>query len=140
MTENENFFSHLNMEHITGADYKHAKRVCKNLKIKNWGEDHDLYVQSDTLLLPDVLDNFWKMCLKKYELDPARFFSVSGLAWQRILKLANVKLDHGDIELEVRSKKELFSFTTKLFYNKIFFWKNISYGNEKIQILMKKPD
>ena len=61
------------------------------------------------------------MCLKKYELDPARFFSVSGLAWQGILKLANVKLDHGDIELEVRSKKELFSFTTKLFYNKIFF-------------------
>ena len=35
MTENENFFSHLNMEDITGADYEHAKRVCKNLKIKN---------------------------------------------------------------------------------------------------------
>ena len=87
------------MEDITGADYKHAKKVCKNFKIKNWGEDHDLYVQSDTLLLPEVFDNFWNMCLEKYELDPAGFFSVSGLAWQRTLRITNVILDHRDIKL-----------------------------------------
>ena len=87
------------MEDITGADYKHAKKVCKNFKIKNWGEDHDLYVQSDTLLLPEVFDNFWNMCLEKYELDPARFFSVSGLVWQRTLRITNVILDHRDTKL-----------------------------------------
>ena len=45
-------------EDITGADFKHAKRVCKIFKIKNLGEYHDLYLQSDTLLLADVLNTF----------------------------------------------------------------------------------
>ena len=31
--------------------------------MKTLGEYHDLYVQSDTLLLADVFKNFWNMCL-----------------------------------------------------------------------------
>ena len=34
LPEKENFCSHLNMEDITDADNTHAKRVCKNFKIK----------------------------------------------------------------------------------------------------------
>ena len=30
LPEKEDFYSHLNMEDITDADYTHAKRVCKN--------------------------------------------------------------------------------------------------------------
>ena len=52
------------MEDITDADYKHARKVCKDFEIKNLGEHHDLYVQSHTLLLADVFENFQKMCLK----------------------------------------------------------------------------
>ena len=47
---------------------------------------HDLYVQSDTLLLADVFENFRKACIKTYELDPAHFISLPGLAWQACLK------------------------------------------------------
>ena len=54
------------MEDITDADYAHRKRVCKNFEIKNVGEYHDLYVQSDTLLLGDVFESFRNMCLKIY--------------------------------------------------------------------------
>ena len=54
LPEKEDFYGHLNMEDITGADYAHAKRVCKDFVIKNLGECHDLYVRSDTLLLVDV--------------------------------------------------------------------------------------
>ena len=54
------------MEDITNADYMHTKRVCKDFEIKNLGEYHDLYVQSDTLLLADVSENFRNMCLKTY--------------------------------------------------------------------------
>ena len=43
------------MEHITDVDYTQAKRVYKEFEIKNSGEYHDLYVQSDTLLLFDVI-------------------------------------------------------------------------------------
>ena len=58
------FYSNLNMEDITDADYMHAKRVCKHFETKNAGEYHDLYLKSDTLLLTDVFENFRKVCLK----------------------------------------------------------------------------
>ena len=89
--EKEDFYSHLNMEDITDADYVHAKKVCKDFEIKNLGE-YDLYVQSDTLLLADVLENFRNMCLKIYELDPAKFLSAPGLVWQVALIKTKVKL------------------------------------------------
>ena len=82
------------METITNADYTHAKRVCKDLKfVKYLGGYYDLYVPSDTALLPDVFENFRNICLEIYELDPARFFTVSELAWQGTLKKTKVKLD-----------------------------------------------
>ena len=48
------FYSSLNMEDITDVDYRHPKKVFKELKMNNLGDYHDLYVQSDTLLLVDV--------------------------------------------------------------------------------------
>ena len=54
----EAFYSNLNMEDITDTDYRHVNKVFKELKLKNLGEYHDLYVQSDTLLLAeDVFEN-----------------------------------------------------------------------------------
>ena len=44
------------------------------------GEYYDLYVQLDTLLLSDIYENFRKVCLGIYQLDPAHFLSVPGLA------------------------------------------------------------
>ena len=38
LPEKEDFFSHLNMENITDADYTHVKRVCKDFEITNLGE------------------------------------------------------------------------------------------------------
>ena len=81
------------MENITDVDYKHAKIVIKNLINKNLGDYHDLYVQSDTLLLVDVFENFRNMRIKVYELDPAHFLSAPGLAWQACLKKTEVKLE-----------------------------------------------
>ena len=54
LPEKENFYSNINMDVITDANYKHAKKLWKNFKIKNLGYYHDLYVQGDTLLLVDV--------------------------------------------------------------------------------------
>ena len=65
------FYSHLNLENITDADYVHAKRVCKDFEIKHLGECHDLHVQSNTLLLVDFFENFRNMCLKIYKIDLA---------------------------------------------------------------------
>ena len=62
--------------------YGHGKRVFKDFEIKKLGEYHDLHLKSDTLLLGDVFENFGKMRLNIYQLDPAKFLSAPGLAWK----------------------------------------------------------
>ena len=57
LPEKEAFYSSLNMEDITEVDYRHAKRVFKTLNNKNLIDYHNLYVQSDTLLLADIFEN-----------------------------------------------------------------------------------
>ena len=89
----EDFYSNLNMEDISDIDYRHANNVFKVLKLENLGNYHDLYVQSDTLLLADVFNYFRDMCIKEYELDPAHFLSLPGLAWQACLKKTNMELE-----------------------------------------------
>ena len=82
----KDFYSNLNMEDISDIDYRHAN------KLENLGDYHDLYVKSDTLLA-DVFNNFRDMCIKEYELDPAHFLSLPGLAWQACLKKTNTELE-----------------------------------------------
>ena len=67
--------------------------MLKRFKLENFGDYHDLYVQSDTLLLADVFNNFRDMCIKEYELDPAHFLSLPGLAWRACLKKTNIELE-----------------------------------------------
>ena len=74
------------MEDITDTAQAYAKRVCKDFEIKIVGEYHDLYVQSDMLLLGDVFQNFINMCIKIYKRDSANSLSVTGIAWQAALK------------------------------------------------------
>ena len=93
LPDKESFYSSLNMENIDDIDYRYGNDVFKKFKLKNLGEYHDLYVQSDTLLLAGVFENFRNMCFKLYELDPAHFLSLPRLAWQACLKKTNVKLE-----------------------------------------------
>ena len=76
----EAFYSKLNLKDISNADYEHTQKVWEVFKIKYRGEYHNLYAQSDTLLLADVFENFRNMCLEIYELDPVYFVSAPGLA------------------------------------------------------------
>ena len=89
----ESFYSNLTMENITEMDYIHANNVFETFRYNNLGDYHDLYVQSDTLLLADVFENFRKACIKTYELNPAHFISLPGLAWQECLKKTGVELE-----------------------------------------------
>ena len=58
------FYSKLYLEVITDEGYIHTQKVFESFKLKNLGEYHDLYVQSDTLLLADVFKNFRNKLLK----------------------------------------------------------------------------
>ena len=93
LPDKEYFYSELNKGHITDEDYAHAQIVWDTFNIKNLGEYHDLYVQSDTALLADVFENFRDKCIEIYKLDPAHFLSAPGLAWQACLKKTEVELE-----------------------------------------------
>ena len=80
LPEKEDFYSHLNMDDITDADYVHTKRDCKDFKITNLGEYYDFYVQSNTLLLADVFGNFRNIFIKIYELHPSKFLLSSWIS------------------------------------------------------------
>ena len=82
----ESFYSELNLEDISDKDYLHAQKVWEEFGIRNLGEYHDLYVQADTSLLPDVFEEFRDKCIEIYGLDPSHFVSALGLAWQASLK------------------------------------------------------
>ena len=51
---------------------------------------HDLYVQSDRLLLADVFVYFQNIYLEIYELDPAHFLTAPGLA--KLTKIKNLRI------------------------------------------------
>ena len=57
------------------------------------GDYHDLFVQTDTLLLVGVFEKFREKRIEIYGLDPSNFYSAPGLAWQPCLKKTEVKLE-----------------------------------------------
>ena len=67
LKKKKDLYSRFNME-----------RVCKDFEMKDLGEYHNLFVQSDILLLADLFEKFRNMCLEVYELDPANFLSALG--------------------------------------------------------------
>ena len=68
------------MDGITDVDHKHAKEVFKEFENNNLVDYHDLYVQSDTLILADVFQNFRNKSNEIFKLDPAHFLSAQRLA------------------------------------------------------------
>ena len=92
----EAYHSKLKEEDIRDADYEHAQKVWKVFKVKDIGESHDLYVESDTLLLADVFENFRDKCIEIYVLDPAHFYST------RISMASLLKKDRSIIRINNR--------------------------------------
>ena len=64
LPDKEAFYRNLNMEDITDVDNRHGKTIFEYLLNKNWSGYHDLYVQSDTLLLANVFENLRNTCIK----------------------------------------------------------------------------
>ena len=63
-----------------------CKSVFKNFNNKNISDYHELHVQSDTLLLAYVFENFKNKCIGIYELNNAHFLFTTALTWQACFK------------------------------------------------------
>ena len=75
---------------ITDASNKHAERVCKDFEILM--NDMILYVQSDTLLLANVFNDFPNIYLKIYELWSCSFAFCTRVSMESILKINQSKI------------------------------------------------
>ena len=75
------------------CNYEHAQKVWRAFNVKNLGEYHDLYLNTDVILLADVFEAFRDTCLEYYQLDPVHFYMSPGLDWQVCLKKMGIKLE-----------------------------------------------
>ena len=78
------------MSGISEKYYQHACKVWNEFDLKNMGDYHDLYLETDVILLANVFESFRKVCLDNYGLDPAHFYTAPGLAWKACLKKTGV--------------------------------------------------
>ena len=89
----ECWYSRLNDSNISEKDFSHANKVWDTFQMKTMEDYHDLYLQTDVLLLADVFERFRDICLHHYELDPAWYFTAPGLAWDACLRMTQVELE-----------------------------------------------
>ena len=89
----EKFYSKLNDKGITDEEYTHSKHVWNELDMKTMRNYHYLFMITDVLILADVFENFRKICMENYKLDPARCYTSPGLSWDALLKMTKVKLE-----------------------------------------------
>ena len=59
----EAFYNKFNLKDINNRDFNHAQKVWDVFEIRNLGDYHDLYVQTDTLLLTDIFEKFRNKCI-----------------------------------------------------------------------------
>ena len=86
------FYSESNLEDITNKDYAHGQKMFKELKVKILGDYQDLYVQSDTLLLADVFENFRNKCIEISWLGSDNFFVCTWISLASLFKKDESKI------------------------------------------------
>jgi len=88
----KSFYSKLYNASITEDDYERAKDVWNHFNIQNMKQYHDHYLLTDTLLLADVFENFRRVAMSNYELDPCHYYTSPGLSLSACLKFTGIEL------------------------------------------------
>jgi hypothetical protein len=89
----ECFYSTMNDEHISDADYLRAKLVWRKFNCKTMKDYHDLYLKCDGLLLADIFEKFRDASINTYKIDPAYFVSLPSYAWDAMLLSTKTELE-----------------------------------------------
>jgi hypothetical protein len=89
----ESFYNDLAKQDISDDEYAFAHKLWNSFGLRNMGELHDLYMETDVVLLADCFENFREFSLKNYKLDPAHFTTAPGLSWTAALKYTSVQLE-----------------------------------------------
>ena len=89
----EKFYNDLSEKHISDEDYTFIHELWNTYNLKNLGELHDLYMETDVLILSDIFEEFRNFSLLKYRLDPAHYNTAPGLSWSAALLYTKQSLE-----------------------------------------------
>ena len=92
--------------YLSDEDYERAQKVWNHFGMKSMRDYHNLYLETDVLLLADIFESFRKTCLGNYGRDPAHYLSAPGLSWDAFLKRSGS-------EIELVSDMDMFQFFEK---------------------------
>src|SRR5690606_20522972 len=104
------FYNDLEKEHISSDDYKFCKKVFKLYKCKTLKDYHDLYLLTDCLLLADCFENFRRVMLKQYNLEPLWYYGLSNMTYDNFLKYTKSEIKcfkQNEINLALEIQKNL---------------------------------
>ena len=92
---------------VDKLEYNHANKVFHQLRCKNVGDYHDIYLPSDVLLLACVFEQFRSVCHVMYKMDYSFHYTASNLAGDAFLKACRA-------DLRLLTEGEHFDITQKL--------------------------
>jgi hypothetical protein len=92
--------------YLSDEDYERAQKVWNHFGMKSMRDYHNLYLETDVLLLADIFESFRKTCLGNYGRDSAHYLSAPGLSWDAFLKRSGS-------EIELVSDMDMFQFFEK---------------------------
>ena len=67
--------------------------VWRIFECKTIQDFHDVYVQSDVLILADIFEFFCKLSLKDYGLDPKHYLTLPSYSWDSMLRKSSVNIE-----------------------------------------------
>ena len=102
----EAFYNKLSEEELSDDEYNRLLRTCEIFKIKTLGQLHDLYLQIDVLILACVFEDYRRLGLEMFGLDPCYYVSSPSYSFDAMLCTTKV-------ELELLTDKEMYNFFEK---------------------------
>ena len=88
----EDFFSKLKNKYPDDEEIERTKEIIKIFNIKDGEELTEIYLKSDVLLLACVFENFIKVSLNEYKINPLYCVSLPGYTWECGLKYTGINL------------------------------------------------
>lgn len=93
LSPKEAFYDALHKKEIKDSEHEYAKEVWEEFGCKTLGDYSDLYLKTDVALLADIFENFRKLCIKIYGLDPLNYPTAPSFAWDALLQKTKVELE-----------------------------------------------
>ena len=88
----EDFFSKLKNKCPDDEEIERTKEIIKRFNIKSGEESTEIYLKSDVLLLTCVFENFIKVSINEFCINPLYCVSLPGYTWQCGLKYTGMNL------------------------------------------------